>query len=551
MKAFMHLKIGTRLGFAFGGLILLMAVLSVVAALQAGRLQADSSFFKTDVVPSLGMVHTLVTETGRLRSLEAQHILMTDANTQKPVDDAITQSRALVNTQLKSYEALLRDDADKQLYQAVATQSQDYFTEQDKVLEISRTAASSDTADMAAIQRNVARDMLLGDSQLAFDKLDKATVALYLYNEKMAAVVSQRSSATYSSALWVLGVVTLAALLVGIGSALFITRSITEPLNSAVTLATAVADGDLTQRIEVSGDDELAVLLRALVRMNEGLSAIIGEVQQGAENISTASAEIAQGNMDLSSRTENQASSLQETAASVEDMANNVSTSAESARQASTLASQASDVAVRGGEAVGQVVQTMSGIQDSSRKIVDIIGVIDGIAFQTNILALNAAVEAARAGEQGRGFAVVASEVRSLAQRSAEAAREIKGLISNSVEKVEAGSALVNNAGRTMTEVVEQVRRVANLISEVTVTSSEQSSGITQISAAVGQLDKTTQQNAALVEQMASAADSMRAQAERLTASVSRFRLNDAHTSSFQSLPTRSVHGNVPRLISV
>ncbi len=547
MRAFTHLKIGARLGFAFGGLILLMAVLSVVAAFQAGRLQADSSFFQTDVVPSLGMVHTLVTETGRLRSLEAQHILMTDANSQKPVDDAITKSRALVTAQLKSYEALLSDEEGKTLQQTVATLSQAYFTEQSKVLEISRTAAASDTADMAAIQRNVARDMLLGDSQTAFDKLDTATVALYLYNEKKAEMVSQRSSATYSSALWILGFVTLAAVLVGIGSALLITRSITAPLNSAVSLATAVADGDLTQRIEVSGSDELAVLLQALARMNEGLGAIIGDVQQGAENISTASAEIAQGNMDLSSRTENQASSLEETAASVEEMAQNVSTSADSARQASNLASQASEVAVRGGEAVGQVVQTMSGIQESSRKIVDIIGVIDGIAFQTNILALNAAVEAARAGEQGRGFAVVASEVRSLAQRSAEAAREIKALISTSVEKVEAGSTLVNNAGRTMTEVVEQVRRVASLISEVTVTSADQSNGISQINAAVGQLDQTTQQNAALVEQMASAADSMRSQAERLTASVSRFRLNPTHANAVETVTSRPVR-NAPRL---
>jgi methyl-accepting chemotaxis protein len=548
MSAFSNLKIGARLGVAFGGLILLMAVLSVVAALQAGRLQADSSFFQTDVVPSLGMVHTLVTETGRLRSLEAQHILMTDANSQKPVDEAIKKSRSLVTAQLKSYEALLSDDDGKQLHQAVATLSQAYFAEQDKVLDISRTAAASDTADMAAIQRNVAREMLLGDSQSAFDKLDKATVALYLYNEQMAEVVSQRSSSTYSSALWILGAVTLIAVLVGIGSALAITRSITQPLNAAVNLAVAVADGDLTQRIEVSGTDELAVLLHALARMNEGLGAIIGEVQQGAESIATASAEIAQGNMDLSSRTENQASSLEETAASVEDMANNVSTSAENARQASALASQASEVAVRGGEAVGQVVQTMSGIQESSRKIVDIIGVIDGIAFQTNILALNAAVEAARAGEQGRGFAVVASEVRSLAQRSAEAAREIKGLISASVEKVETGSSLVNNAGRTMTEVVEQVRRVASLISEVTVTSADQSNGIGQISAAVGQLDQTTQQNAALVEQMASAADSMRSQAERLTASVARFRLNDSTGFSTPAMVHRPNRNNAPRL---
>ena len=548
MTAFAHLKIGVRLGLAFGGLIVLMAILSVVAATQAGRLQSDSAYFQTDVVPSLGMVHTVVTETGRLRSLEAQHILMTDANSQKPLDDMIAKSRSLIGAQLKAYDALLSDDEGRNLHKAVLTLSQAYFTEQDKVLAISHTAATSDTSDMAAIQRNVARELMAGDSQVAFDKFDAATVALYLYNEKVADTVSQRSSSTYASALWILGTVTLVALLVGIGSALMITRSITQPLNTAVDLATAVADGDLTRRIDVTGSDELAVLLHALVRMNEGLGTIIGEVQQGADSISTASAEIAQGNMDLSSRTENQASSLEETAASVEEMTSTVNTSAENARQASALASQASEVAVRGGEAVGQVVQTMSGIQESSRKIVDIIGVIDGIAFQTNILARNAAVEAARACEQGRGFAVVASEVRNLAQRSAEAAREIKGLIGTSVEKVEAGSTLVNNAGRTMTEVVDQVRRVASLISEITVASADQSSGIGQINAAVGQLDQATQQNAALVEQMASAADSMRSQAERLTASVARFHLADGHMARIQPTPTKAARGNVLRL---
>lgn len=548
MTGFTQLNIGARLGLAFGGLILLMAILSVVAATQAGRLQADSAFFQTEVVPSLGMVHTVVTETGRLRSLEGQHILMTDANSQKPIDDTITKSRDLITAQLKSYEALLSTDEGRALHKDVVTLSLAYFTELEKVLEISRAAATTDTADMAAIQRNVARESMLGDSKAAFDKLDAATVALYLFNEKKAEVVGERSSATYGSVLWILAGVTLAAVLVGIGSALFITQSITRPLNIAVDLATAVADGDLTREIEVTGSDELAVLLHALVRMNEGLSIIIGEVQQGADSISTASAEIAQGNMDLSSRTESQASSLEETAASVEEMATTVNTSAENARQASDLASKASEVAVRGGDAVGQVVETMNGIQESSRKIVDIIGVIDGIAFQTNILALNAAVEAARAGEQGRGFAVVASEVRNLAQRSAEAAREIKGLIGNSVEKVDAGSTLVNNAGRTMTEVVEQVRRVASLISEITVSSSDQSSGIGQINAAVGQLDQTTQQNAALVEQMASAADSMRSQAERLTASVARFRINDSFGHQLDGHSHQQPHDHALRL---
>ncbi|WP_294770442.1 methyl-accepting chemotaxis protein [uncultured Rhodoferax sp.] len=531
MKTFLQLKIGTRLALAFGMLLGLLLLLSGVAALQAGRLQADSSYLRKNVVPSLGMVHTMVAETGRLRSLEAQHILMDDANRQNAVDQAIQKSRALLDAQLKAYEGVLSGDTDQQLHRTVASHAKAYYATQDRVLEISRNAAAAESKEMAAIQRNVAREALLGDSQAAFDKLDAATVALYLHNEASAEAVSQHSATTYVSALWILAGVTLAALLAGVVAARTITRSITRPLRRAVDLATAVADGDLTQHLEVQGRDELAALLQALARMNTGLGAIIGEVQQGADAIAAASHQIAQGNLDLSARTENQASSLQHTASSVEEMASTLNASADHARQASALSKQAATVAVRGGEAVGQVVQTMGGIQEASRKIVDIIAVIDGIAFQTNILALNAAVEAARAGEQGRGFAVVAGEVRVLAQRSAEAAREIKALIGASVDQVEAGNGLVQHAGQTMGEVVGQVQRVATLIGEITAASAEQSQGIGQINTAVGLLDQTTQQNAALVEQMASAADSLRTQAQRLSRSVARFKLAGGHAS--------------------
>lgn len=308
----------------------------------------------------------------------------------------------------------------------------------------------------------------------------------------------------------------------------FIARSITRPLTQAVRVAKTVAAGDLTSCIEEQqSSDETGQLLHALRDMNESLVRIVGEVRHGAETITTASSEIARGNMDLSARTESQAGSLEETASSMEELTGTVKYNADNAFQANSLAKAASDVAVKGGDVVLQVVATMGSINASSRKIVDIIGVIDGISFQTNILALNAAVEAARAGEQGRGFAVVAAEVRTLAQRSAAAAKEIKSLIDNSVEQVEVGSKLVNLAGDTMTEVVNSIRRVTDIMSDITAASQEQSQGIEQVNRAVMEMDNVTQQNAALVEQAAAAAGSLQDQAVSLSQVVSVFKLGD------------------------
>ncbi len=324
---------------------------------------------------------------------------------------------------------------------------------------------------------------------------------------------------------WLLGL-GVGGVVLGAVLALAITRSIVEPLEAAAEAARTVAAGELGAHIDAEGSDEIADLLRALKDMNASLASTIGQVRSGTETISSASQQIALGNADLSARTEAQASSLEETASSMEELTSTVKQNADNARQANQLAVSASSIAAKGGDVVAQVVDTMGSIKDSSRKIVDIIGVIDGIAFQTNILALNAAVEAARAGEQGRGFAVVASEVRSLAQRSASAAKEIKTLIGDSVDKVDNGSKLVDEAGQTMGLIVTSIRQVADIMGEITAATQEQSQGIEEVNNAIAQMDEMTQQNSALVEQASAAAESMREQAGMLGAAVGVFKLS-------------------------
>jgi methyl-accepting chemotaxis protein len=396
--------------------------------------------------------------------------------------------------------------------------------------------------------KSEAQAYLAGPFAAQVNKVDEQLTALTKIKERNAEKLSNDTDVMYSdSRTFILAMIVLGAAL-GLGMGLVISRSIAGGVRQGAQMAQRMAEGDMTQDVQVEGSDEVAQLLQALKQMQTSLSNVVGTVRQGSEGVATASAEIAQGNNDLSARTEQQASALEETAASMEELSATVKQNADSARQANQLAMSASTVAVRGGEVVGQVVETMKGINDASKKISDIISVIDGIAFQTNILALNAAVEAARAGEQGRGFAVVASEVRSLAGRSADAAKEIKTLINTSVERVEQGTVLVDQAGATMTEVVGSIRRVTDLMGEISAASSEQAAGVAQVGEAVVQMDQATQQNAALVEEMAAAASSLKTQAQELVGTVSVFKLasGQGHLAHAPSAPMRSTPRPAP-----
>ncbi len=372
------------------------------------------------------------------------------------------------------------------------------------------------------------RSLMEGPMATLFPAAKKDMEALMALQLRVAKAEYEAAMARYSSTRITSMALIVLALGLGLGLSAYLARGILRELGAepreAAAVAQAVASGDLSQDVAVRPGDE-ASLMAQMARMQQSLMQTVALVRGNAESVATASAEIAQGNSDLSQRTEQQASTLQQTAATMEQLGSTVRNNADSARQASELAVNASSVAERGGEVVGQVVETMRGIHESSRKIADIIGVIDGIAFQTNILALNAAVEAARAGEQGRGFAVVAGEVRSLAQRSADAAKEIKTLIGTSVERVEQGSAQVDTAGQTMQQVVASIQRVRDIVGEISSASSEQATGIGQVSDAVSQMDQVTQQNAALVEQSAAAAESLKGQAEQLVHAVASFRL--------------------------
>ncbi len=519
MTAFNNLRIGLRLALAFGMILLLLLLMAIVGAVQARNIDEFARYYPEDILPSVKVLFRLDQAAAEARQLEQQVLLAEEPAERQALVARIAQAKEAVQGQLKAYEALVSDDTDGAFMKKAQQASAAYFDAQAQVLGAAEQAATKPE------QAKEARRLSTGPAGAAFAGLRDTLNDWWAYNDKLSDTTTAAAGAAYTRVLWVFVLVALGALTAGIFAAWVITRSITRPVARAASAAQAVANGDLTVDVASDARDELGGLLNTLNDMTRNLSRIVSGVRTGSGQINDSAAEIALGNSDLSSRTESQASNLEETAASVEQMTAQIKANAENARQADQLAHHASETAKASGVVVGEVVRTMDGIAAASRKIADIIGTIDGIAFQTNILALNAAVEAARAGEQGRGFAVVASEVRSLAQRSAQAAKEIKTLIGDSVSQVETGSQMVHKARETIEQMVGEVRKVTDLVGEITTSSREQSEGVTQINVAVSQLDQATQQNAALVEQTAAAAESMRQQTTRLNEAVAFFKI--------------------------
>ena len=531
-----NLKIGARLGVGFSVVLLLLVALTVIGVL---RLQSASGL--TDELINVKVINERrLSEWEKIIEINAARTtaawLVSNPDNQKQFEAQMTESSARATLIQNQMGPSLQDPVSRALYQEVLNTRQAYVdvrkamfkAKKEGDLELGLKLFENDMM----VKRNSYLDALHHLSATQRTLLDNAALS----------VQSQ-----YQSGRILLIALGSIALILGMGFAIWITRSITRPIDEAVKVAEMVSDGDLTSRIVVSSRDETGQLMQALKNMNGNLVNIVGQVRSGTETMATASSEMAAGNLDLSSRTEQQASSLEETAASMEELTSTVKLNADNARQARQLATDASNIASRGGVVVSEVVATMGSINDSSRKIVEIISVIDSIAFQTNILALNAAVEAARAGEQGRGFAVVASEVRSLAQRSASAAKEIKGLIGDSVQKVEAGSSLVDKAGRTMEEIVQSIGRVTTIMGQITDASDEQRAGIEHVNQALSQMDLVTQQNAALVEQAAAAAESMQEEAARLAQVVGIFKL-DAIPAARPEPSLRAAAPAAPRL---
>jgi methyl-accepting chemotaxis protein len=522
-RGFQFQRIGTRLGAGFGVVLMLMLLMLLAAVLQLWRVQtlnADNGRHMARLV--------LVQEWSALVRTNLDRALMVTR-----MDAAVAQDDALRGRLASLYSKLAEEMAQTAGANAGLQKQVEEASDEPTVARMIEQINQA-RQRFVTLRTQIGDDLQMGDGGGRIDtelqplalSMIKSIDELIAYLKQRSADASSELARTVHQALLVLVLICCIALAAGGASAWLTTRAITRPMHDAVQIADRIADGDLSREFESARADEIGSLLRRLARMQQRLRQAFADIGAASAQIAHASSEVASGNADLSQRTEQAASSLQETASSMQQLTDTVRLSAESARTASELAGSSTQVAQRGGAVVSQVVSTMSGINQSSSQIASIVSVIDGIAFQTNILALNAAVEAARAGEAGRGFAVVASEVRSLAQRSAEAAREIKALIDASVDKVGLGARLVQDAGSTMGEIVASVQRVTDMMAEISASATEQNQGIGRMNETVGQLDQMTQQNAALVEQSAAAAQSLREQAERLSSVVAAFRLS-------------------------
>jgi methyl-accepting chemotaxis protein len=535
------MKLSTRLAWGFGTLIALLLVCVLVALAKVDTLAGTITQLTDDRIPKMEALNDLAQRVSDNSRITRNVILQTDEDAIAKSMEAYEKNIAANARTVEHLDKVLVAPDDLELLKKMKEARQAFNT---YTKEVMRLGNANKNAEAVAL--------LYGPDYKTQAIYFASIKALVDSQKEKVAAAGKASAEAVAAAKLLLMALGAIAVLVGLSLAVLITRSVLRQLGGepadAAQLAQRVADGDLSTSIRVRAGDADS-LVAALKRMQDNLASIVNGVRQNADSVATASGQISQGNNDLSSRTEEQASALQQTAASMKQLATTVDQNAANAQQGNQLAVAASTVAARGGEVVGQVVETMKGINDSSRKIADIISVIDGIAFQTNILALNAAVEAARAGEQGRGFAVVASEVRSLAQRSADAAKEIKGLINASVERVEQGSQLVDQAGATMDEVVQSIRKVTDLMGEISAASREQSAGVAQIGEAVNQMDQATQQNAALVEESAAAADSLKGQAQQLVGAVAVFKLEAGHSAS--NAATRPLGSPAPAAANV
>lgn len=529
-----NLKIRYKLGLSFAVVIVLMLIVSVDSFSGMKKLSADIELVGNDRLPKVKLAQTIKNALNENALNMRNILLLRDVESQKNEYDGIEKSNTIISNSIAELERRITSEKGQGLIKNLMEARSAFGDSTSKFLNLTR-AGEYDTA-LQLLQSDI-----LNKQAHYFSTLD----ALIEYQEHLIADAIQEGQTIFIRESRALIFISVLAVVIATVLGWLLSHTLTTQLGKAVNLANKVANGDLRTKIQVNSTDEIGQLSLALREMNEGLINIVQQVRSGTHTIASASSQIAVGNMDLSTRTEEQASSLEETASSMEELTSIVKQNAENAQQASQLADSASAVATRGGVVVSKVVDTMDAINQSSKKIVDIISVIDGIAFQTNILALNAAVEAARAGEQGRGFAVVASEVRTLAQRSATAAKEIKALIDDSVSKVTDGTQLVDEAGKTMQEIVTSVRRVSDVIGEISTASNEQTAGIEQINMAILKMDEVTQQNASLVEEAAAAAESMQNQAQSLESAVSVFKLeqqqaiaassaNSAHTPAIK-----------------